>query len=190
MLSARKNFIVSGGTSSGKTTFLNMLLALLVEVDPDRRLLTFEDTRELVATLANYVSFLTKDVANVSARKLVRLGMRFKPDCIWFGEARGEEAYDLLKAYGTGHPGSGFSLHADNPRAALTRLERLIRESDEGRSLSAGDLRTDIANTFSFVIHCERVGKVRALMEIIEVHGAPDGQYSTTTLFKKELDYV
>ncbi len=192
MLLERHNFIVSGPTSSGKTTFLNSLLALLADIDPERRLLTFEDTRELVNALKNHVAFLSKPEAGVTPEMLLRVGMRFKPDCIWLGETRGKEAYVLLKAASTGHPGSACSLHADDGLGALGRLAELASESLEGGNLSELSLRKKIASTFKFVIHCERVGKVRTLMEIVEVHGVSvdSGDYNTTTLFKKELEFV
>jgi pilus assembly protein CpaF len=190
MLLERANFIVSGPTSSGKTTFLNSLLALLADIDPNRRVLTFEDTRELVNALKNHVAFLSKAEAGVTPEMLLKVGMRFKPDCMWLGETRGKEAYVLLKAASTGHPGSACSLHADDGIGALGRLAELASESPEGANLSEASLQKKIANTFQFVIHCERVGKVRTLMEIVEVHGVDGGEYKTSTLFKKELEFV
>ncbi len=192
LLLEKQNFIVSGPTSSGKTTFLNSLLATLANIDSSRRLLTFEDTRELVNALKNHVAFLSKAEAGVTPEMLLKVGMRFKPDSLWMGEGRGREAYVLMKAAATGHPGSGCSIHADDGTEALTRFEDLCREHPDTHAQSEIGLRKKIAKTFQFVIQCERVGKVRTLMEIVEVNGVSidSGEYLTTTLFKKELEFV
>lgn len=122
----KKNILVVGGTSSGKTTLTNALLNELVELN--ERIVIIEDTRELHCPVADLVSLRTK--AGVAAMSdLVRSTMRLRPDRIIIGEVRGPEALDLLKAWNTGHPGGVATLHANGARAALYRLEQLIQEA-------------------------------------------------------------
>jgi len=125
-VAARKNILVAGGTSTGKTTLVNALLAEIAG-SPERVVL-IEDTRELQCKAANLVSLRTKDgVASLS--DLVRAALRLRPDRIPIGEVRGAEALDLLKAWGTGHPGGVGTLHAGSAIGALRRLEQLIQEA-------------------------------------------------------------
>jgi type IV secretion system protein VirB11 len=122
----RKNILVAGGTSTGKTTLVNALLAEIAG-SPDRVIL-IEDTRELQCRTPNLVSLRTKDgVASLS--DLVRSSLRLRPDRIPIGEVRGPEALDLLKAWGTGHPGGVGTIHAGSAIGALRRLEQLIQEA-------------------------------------------------------------
>ena len=122
----RKNILVAGGTSTGKTTLTN---ALLVEVaKTDDRVVLIEDTRELQCAAPNLVSLRTKDgVASLS--DLVKSSLRLRPDRIPIGEVRGSEALDLLKAWGTGHPGGIGTIHANTAIGALRRLEQLVQEA-------------------------------------------------------------
>lgn len=125
-VAARKNILVAGGTSTGKTTLVNALLAEIAG-SPDRVIL-IEDTRELQCKARNLVSLRTKDgVASLS--DLVRSSLRLRPDRIPIGEVRGAEALDLLKAWGTGHPGGVGTIHAGTAIGALRRLEQLIQEA-------------------------------------------------------------
>ena len=122
----KKNILVVGGTSSGKTTLTNALLNELVELN--ERVVIIEDTRELHCPVRDLVSLRTKPgVAAMS--DLVRSTMRLRPDRIIIGEVRGPEALDLLKAWNTGHPGGVATLHANGAHAALYRLEQLIQEA-------------------------------------------------------------
>jgi len=122
----RKNILVAGGTSSGKTTFANALLAEMAT--RDERVILIEDTRELQCAAPDCVSLRTKPgVVNLAA--LVRSTLRLRPDRIIVGEVRGAEALDMLKAWNTGHPGGIATVHANSARAALYRLEQLIQES-------------------------------------------------------------
>jgi len=122
----KKNILVVGGTSSGKTTLTNALLNELVELN--ERVVIIEDTRELHCPVLDLVSLRTKPgVAAMS--DLVRSTMRLRPDRIIIGEVRGPEALDLLKAWNTGHPGGVATLHANGAHAALYRLEQLIQEA-------------------------------------------------------------
>ena len=122
----RRNILVAGGTSTGKTTLTNALLAEVAKSGD--RVVLIEDTRELQCTAPNLVALRTKDgVATLS--DLVRSSLRLRPDRIPIGEVRGAEALDLLKAWGTGHPGGIGTIHAGTAFGALRRLEQLIQEA-------------------------------------------------------------
>jgi len=125
-VAARKNILVAGGTSTGKTTLTNALLAEVAKTTD--RVVLIEDTRELQCKAPNLVALRTKDgVATLS--DLVRSSLRLRPDRIPIGEVRGAEALDLLKAWGTGHPGGIGTIHAGTALGALRRLEQLIQET-------------------------------------------------------------
>ncbi|MBR0911536.1 P-type conjugative transfer ATPase TrbB [Bradyrhizobium japonicum] len=125
-VAARKNILVAGGTSTGKTTLTNALLAEVAKTAD--RIVLIEDTRELQCKAPNLVALRTKDgVATLS--DLVRSSLRLRPDRIPIGEVRGAEALDLLKAWGTGHPGGIGTIHAGTALGALRRLEQLIQEA-------------------------------------------------------------
>lgn len=123
---ARKNILVAGGTSSGKTTLTNALLGEVAKTGD--RVVLIEDTRELQCTAPNLVALRTKDGV-ISLSDLVRSSLRLRPDRIPIGEVRGAEALDLLKAKGTGHPGGIGAIHAGTALGALRRLEQLIQEA-------------------------------------------------------------
>lgn len=122
----RKNILVVGGTSTGKTTLANALLAEIAHTSD--RVVLIEDTRELQCRAPNLVALRTKD-GIVSLSDLVRSSLRLRPDRIPIGEVRGAEALDLLKAWGTGHPGGIATIHAGTALGALRRLEQLIQEA-------------------------------------------------------------
>lgn len=123
---SHKNILVAGGTGTGKTTLTNALLAEVAKGDD--RVVLIEDTRELQCKTPNLVAMRTKDgVASLS--DLVRSSLRLRPDRIPIGEVRGAEALDLLKAWGTGHPGGIGTIHAGAALGALRRLEQLIQEA-------------------------------------------------------------
>lgn len=122
----RRNILIAGGTSSGKTTLANALLAEIAK--SDERVIILEDTRELQCAAPDCVNLRTKPgVVNLAA--LVRSTLRLRPDRIIVGEVRGAEALDMLKAWNTGHPGGIATVHANSARAALYRLEQLIQEA-------------------------------------------------------------
>lgn len=177
----RQNIAIAGSTGSGKTTFMN---ALLSEIPHDNRVVTIEDTAELKVTTPNYVGFESLDDAGVSIRRLVRLALRFRPDRIILGEVRGPEAYDLLDAMNTGHSGGFCSLHADNPRFALYRLESMVRMNPDAANLPLTALRAQIANTFNVVIFCARRGGVRRPAEVVLVEGIENNDYKLKTIYK------
>ncbi|MCP5399176.1 MAG: P-type conjugative transfer ATPase TrbB [Sphingomonas sp.] len=159
---ARKNILVAGGTSTGKTTLTNALLAE-VACGSDRVVL-IEDTRELQCAAPNLVSLRTKDgVASLS--DLVRSALRLRPDRIPIGEVRGAEALDLLKAWGTGHPGGIGTIHAGTALGTLRRLEQLIQES------VVTVPRALIAETIDIIAVLVRDGTGRRLAELAEVCG-------------------
>jgi type IV secretion system protein VirB11 len=122
----RKNILVAGGTSSGKTTLAN---ALLVELGMcDERVILIEDTRELQCAAPDCVALRTR-AGSVTIADLVRSTLRLRPDRIIIGEVRGAEALDMLKAWNTGHPGGIATVHANSAASALSRLEQLIQEA-------------------------------------------------------------
>jgi len=124
----RLNIIVTGGTASGKTTFVNALLQEKVKLShPNHRFVILEDTIELRCAAPNRVALRTSEVADLT--RLVRATMRLRPDAIIVGEVRGREALDMLKAWNTGHPGGMCTVHANSARAALSRLDQLVQEA-------------------------------------------------------------
>ena len=122
----RKNILVAGGTSSGKTTLANALLTEMAHLD--ERVILIEDTRELQCAAPDVVALRTR-AGSVSMADLVRSTLRLRPDRIIVGEVRGREALDMLKAWNTGHPGGIATVHANSAAAALYRLEQLVQEA-------------------------------------------------------------
>ncbi|WP_425349877.1 P-type conjugative transfer ATPase TrbB [Mangrovicella endophytica] len=165
----RRNILVAGGTSTGKTTLTNALLAEVSKTSD--RVVLIEDTRELQCSAPNLVAMRTKDgVATLS--DLVRSSLRLRPDRIPIGEVRGAEALDLLKAWGTGHPGGIGTIHAGTALGALRRLEQLIQEAviTVPRAL--------IAETIDLVAVLSGRGSTRRLAELGRVEGlSADGDY-------------
>ena len=168
-VAARKNILVAGGTSTGKTTLTNALLAEIAQSTD--RVVLIEDTRELQCTSPNLVTMRTKDgVATLS--DLVRSSLRLRPDRIPIGEVRGAEALDLLKAWGTGHPGGIGTIHAGTAIGALRRLEQLIQEA------VVTVPRALIAETIDVIAVLAGRGSERRLVELATVEGlATDGDY-------------
>lgn len=169
---SRKNILVAGGTSTGKTTLVN---ALLVEVaHTGDRVVLIEDTRELQCAAPNLVSLRTKDGA-ATLTDLVRSALRLRPDRIPIGEVRGGEALDLVKAWGTGHPGGVGTLHAGSAIGAMRRLEQLIQEA------VVTVPRALIAETIDIVAVLSGRGAGRRLAELALVKGlTPAGDYDLT----------
>src|SRR3954468_19677646 len=158
----RKNILVAGGTSTGKTTFTNALLAEVAKTSD--RIVLIEDTRELQCKAPNLVALRTRDGV-VSLSDLVRSSLRLRPDRIPIGEVRGAEALDLLKAWGTGHPGGIGTIHAGTALGALRRLEQLIQEA------VVTVPRALIAETIDIVAVLAGRGSVRRLAELGLVAG-------------------
>ncbi len=165
---SRANILVAGGTSTGKTTLTNALLA--VASAGNDRIILIEDTRELRCDAANVVALRT--APGVTMTDLVRSSLRLRPDRVPVGEVRGPEALDLLKAWGTGHPGGIGTIHAGTASAALHRLEQLILEA------IAHVPRALIAETIDVIAVLTGRGVERRLSELVRVEGlAPDGSY-------------
>ena len=166
----RRNILVAGGTSTGKTTLTNALLAEVAKTAD--RVVLIEDTRELQCQAPNLVALRTKDGV-VSLSDLVRSSLRLRPDRIPIGEVRGAEALDLLKAWGTGHPGGIGTIHAGTGIGALRRLEQLIQEAviTVPRAL--------IAETINVVAVLTGRGSQRRLAELVQVTGlGQSGDYA------------
>lgn len=180
MMVKRKNFLIAGGTSSGKTTFLN---ALLREIPEEHRVLTIEDTSELQVVCPNYVGLEAIGSLNITVRDLIKLALRYRPDRIFVGEVRGGEAYDLMDALNTGHSGGACSLHADSPEESLTKLESYMRQSPTASSMPHIVMREQIASTFDYVIYCSRRGSRRGPERVMQLHGMNGSDYKTTTIF-------
>lgn len=159
---ARKNILVAGGTSSGKTTLTNALLAEVAKTSD--RVVLIEDTRELQCKAPNLVALRTKDGV-ISLSDLVRSSLRLRPDRIPIGEVRGAEALDLLKAWGTGHPGGIGTIHAGSAIGALRRLEQLIQEA------VVTVPRALIAETIDIIAVLSGRGSARRLTELARVEG-------------------
>ncbi|WP_454745890.1 P-type conjugative transfer ATPase TrbB [Ciceribacter selenitireducens] len=168
----RKNILVAGGTSTGKTTLTNALLAEVAKTSD--RVVLIEDTRELQCAAPNLVALRTKDgVASLS--DLVKSSLRLRPDRIPVGEVRGAEALDLLKAWGTGHPGGIGTIHANTAIGALRRLEQLVQEA------VVTVPRALIAETIDVIAVLSGRGANRRLVEIALVDGLDpvSGDYRT-----------
>ncbi|MET4231248.1 P-type conjugative transfer ATPase TrbB [Bradyrhizobium sp. I1.8.5] len=172
-VASRKNILVAGGTSTGKTTLTNALLAEVAKTSD--RVVLIEDTRELQCRAPNLVALRTKDgVATLS--DLVRSSLRLRPDRIPIGEVRGAEALDLLKAWGTGHPGGIGTIHSGTAIGALRRLEQLIQEA------VIAVPRALIAETINVVAVLAGRGADRRLVELALVTGlGAAGDYSVSS---------
>ena len=178
---ARDNILVAGGTSSGKTTFTNALLA--ETAFDDTRVIILEDTRELQCEAPNTVQLRThRDSA--SLQQLVRSTLRLRPDRIIVGEVRGAEALDLLKAWNTGHPGGITTLHANSALGALKRLEQLTLEAT---SRAPFDL---IAEAIDVVVFMSRSSGQRRVEEALRVTGFDGEAYVTEPLTCPQLSLI
>jgi type IV secretion system protein VirB11 len=170
----RRNILVVGGTSSGKTTLVNALLAEVA--DCDERVLILEDTRELKCAAKDCVALRTKPGV-ASLADLVRSTLRLRPDRIIVGEVRGPEALDMLKAWNTGHPGGIATVHANSAVSALYRLEQLVQES------VVTVPRRLIADAIDMIVFIAGRGLARRVDTIARVAGLdPDGGYAVLDL--------
>lgn len=163
---ARKTILVAGGTSTGKTTFLN---ALLREVPADERLILIEDTPELQVRHANAVGLLASrsalGEARVTTDDLLGASLRMRPDRIIVGELRGSEAYTFLRAINTGHPGSMTTVHADSPERAIDQIALLVLQT--GTRLGREDVHHFVRATVDVFVQLERSGGRRAVSDIV-----------------------
>ena len=153
----RYSILLSGGTSSGKTTFLN---AILKEVPVDERIITIEDTREVKPVQPNFLPLVAAKgemgQAHVTIEMLLQAAMRLRPDRIFLGEIRGSEAYSFLRAVNTGHPGSITTIHADSPSGAFEQLALMVMQA--GLGLRKDEIIGYIKTVLPIVIQQSRIG--------------------------------
>lgn len=184
VVAARSNILISGSSGAGKTTLLNVLSQ---EIHATERLVSIEDAAELQLGHPHVVRLETRPantegIGEITARQLVRNALRMRPDRIILGEVRGIEVLDLLQAMGTGHDGSMGTIHANNPRDALGRIEMLAGFS--GFNGSESTLRELVANAVDLIIHVTRMtdGR-RRITKIAELNGVSDTHYVMQELF-------
>jgi type IV secretion system protein VirB11 len=162
---SRKNIVISGGTSTGKTTFLN---ALLKEIPPEERLILIEDTPEIQLVHANSLGLLAVrgelGEAQVTTDSLVQASLRMRPDRIILGELRGSEAATFLRAVNTGHPGSITTLHADSPRGAVDQLSLLVLQA--GLNLGRAEISEYVRGIVDIFVQLSRRDGRRAISQI------------------------
>lgn len=182
---ARVNIVVSGGTGTGKTTFLNALSAVIPESE---RVITIEDVAELQLSQSNWVrleSSYRPGKMPITTRDCLINALRMRPDRIIVGECRRDETFEMLQAMNTGHEGSMTSVHANGSRDCLTRLESLILTSGIDIPLSA--LRKQISSAIDVIVQLKRVkGGQRVVHEIVEVVGMEQNTITSQVLFSRE----
>ena len=185
LVKSRYNIFISGGTGSGKTTFLNVLSDYIPD---DERVITIEDSAELqlhnIKNLVRLEARMANSEGNnaVAIRDLIKSSLRMRPDRIVVGEVRGAEALDMLQAMNTGHDGSLSTGHANSTRDMLSRLETMVLQGNAGLPLPA--IRQQISSALDIVIHLSRLrDKSRRTMEITEILGCSGGEYQLNPLF-------
>ena len=190
LVKAKYNIFISGGTGSGKTTFLN---ALSNYIPKDERVITIEDSAELQITgIENLVSLETRNAnssgsGKITIRDLIKSSLRMRPERIVVGEVRGGEALDMLQAMNTGHDGSLSTGHANSTKDMLSRLETMVLQGAEGLPLEA--IRQQIASAVDIIIHLSRLrDKSRKTMEICEVVEYKNGEIILNPLYVFEED--
>jgi pilus assembly protein CpaF len=181
----RRNLLLSGGTSSGKTT---LLTALGKFIPADERLLLIEDTAEIQLAHTNLVRFEARREQNgapaISIRDLLKAALRHRPDRLLVGEVRGGEAFDLLQLLNTGHSGSISTIHASSAKQALTRFTSCVLQS--GVQLPHAAIKADIGDSLNVIVQIERRPGRRFISEVLEVNSYdPD-----TALFDYSTIYV
>jgi pilus assembly protein CpaF len=184
---ARISILVSGGTGSGKTTFLNILSQYIPN---NERLVTIEDAAELRLAQENIVRLETRPPniegqGAIRQRQLLINSLRMRPDRIVIGEVRGEEAFDMLQAMNTGHEGSMATIHANTPRDAITRLESMMAMSN--MNLPERSVRQQISSAITIVVQASRLSDgSRKITSITEITGMEESVISTQEIFKFE----
>lgn len=189
LVMAGYNIFISGGTGSGKTTFLN---ALSDYIPKDERIITIEDSAELqILGVSNLVRLETRN-ANVEGcepitiRDLIKSSLRMRPDRIIVGEVRGGEAIDMIQALNTGHDGSLSTGHANSARDMLARLETMVMMAMD---LPLAAIRGQIASGIDIIVHLGRLrDKSRKVLEIVEVLGYEDNEIKTSVLYEFQED--
>lgn len=190
LVKAKYNIFISGGTGSGKTTFLN---AVSSYIPHDERVITIEDSAELqIEGIDNLVRMETRNANTsgsgaVTIRDLIKSSLRMRPERIIVGEVRGGEALDMLQAMNTGHDGSLSTGHANSTRDMLSRLETMVLQGAEGLPLEA--IRQQIASAVDIIIHLSRLrDKTRKTVEISEITGYEDGEIKVNPLYQFKED--
>jgi pilus assembly protein CpaF len=182
------NIVISGGTGSGKTTMLNAMSQL---IDPAERVVTIEDAAELQLQQPHVVRLETRPpnlegTGEITMRDLVKNALRMRPDRIICGEVRGPEALDMLQAMNTGHDGSMCTLHANNPREALTRMENMIGMASV--NLPSKAVRTQIVGAVNLIVQVSRMRDgVRRVTHVTEIIGMEGEVITTQDLFTFEF---
>ena len=168
IIAGRQNILISGGTSTGKTTLLNALSAYIPDIE---RIVIIEDTAELQIEKPNLVRFEARraqaDLSAVSIRDLLRATLRHRPDRVVLGEVRGGEAFDLVQALNTGHGGTLSTIHANSAPQALARLASCVMQS--GIDLPYQAVRQQIGDSIHFVLHLERSHGRRTVTEFLRI---------------------
>ncbi|KCZ93959.1 CpaF family protein [Hyphomonas johnsonii] len=179
--------VISGGTGSGKTTLLN---ALSSAISPKERMITIEDAAELQLQQPHVARMETRPPniegkGEIRQRELVKNALRMRPDRVILGEVRGEEAFDMLQAMNTGHEGSMATIHANNPRDAITRLEQMVMMG--GMKISEEAIRGQIASAVNFIVQASRLSDgSRKVMSIAEITGMEGAVIQIQEIFKFE----
>jgi len=182
---SRLSILVSGGTSSGKTTLLNILSGY---IPPDERVVTVEDSAELQLRQEHVIRLESRPpnvegTGAIAIRDLVRNALRMRPDRIIVGECRGGEALDMLQAMNTGHEGSMSTVHANSPYDAFGRLETMVLMG--GADLPARAIQKQIASAIDLVVQVERVrGGQRKIVSVVEITGLANGEMQYQELFQ------
>ena len=187
LVKARYSILISGGTSSGKTTFLYALSQYIPE---DERVITIEDSAELqIQGVKNLVRLETRNanmegVMPITIRDLIRTALRMRPDRIIVGECRGAETFDMLQALNTGHDGGLSTAHGNSCRDILSRLEMMVLM---GMDLPLAAIRQQIASGIDIIVHLGRLrDKSRRVLEIAELDGIEEGELKLHTLYELE----
>ena len=185
LVEAGYNLFISGGTGSGKTTFLNALSAFIPR---DERVITIEDNAELqIMNLPNLVRLETRNAnvegcREITMRDLIKTSLRMRPDRIIVGEVRGGEAFDMMQAMNTGHDGSMSTGHANSPKDMLNRLETLFLM---GLEIPLAAIRQQIASGIDVIVHLGRLSdRSRRVLEITEIQGIHDGEIVLSPLYQ------
>lgn len=187
LVRAKYNIFISGGTGSGKTTFLNALSAF---IPSDERIVTIEDSAELqIRAVPNLVSLETRNAntegrGEIPMRELIRASLRMRPNRIVVGEVRGGESIDMLQAMNTGHDGSLSTGHANSARDMMARLETMVLS---GAELPVPVIRSQISSAIDIVVHLSRLrDRSRRVTEICEITGIQDGEVRLSRLYQFE----
>ncbi|MDR1613851.1 MAG: P-type conjugative transfer ATPase TrbB [Planctomycetota bacterium] len=183
----KRNILIVGGTGSGKTTLGNAILNEITLSDPDARQIIIEDTAELQSTALNRVNFQVSETTSMT--DLIRTTLRMRPDRVIVGEVRGPEAFDLLQAWNTGHPGGLATLHANDCLSGLRRLKSLVSQHE----FAPRDIEPDIALAVNVLVDIVKADGTRRVREIVAIEDYEEGRsghygYRIKVLSKEEIN--